>query len=294
MRAFRHGRAVRRRRGASGIAVRRAQSEQRHQDVDNLVWKLELVMEDLAPQALLDTYDGERICAADENIQATTRSTDFITPKGNASRTFRDAVLGLAKHHAFARQLVNSGRLSVPALLAHSTLNTADAPGDTFACAMVPGACAADAPVTGPHGDWLLAHLNGEFTLLAFDASVTPAAVATLATDSIACAVIQVGGTAVHGATLIEDKDGLLAQRYDANPHTCYLVRPDQHICARWRTFDLARVRAAIARASSAVESAMNKEAAWRDRPPRARTPERAARRYSNSDGTPMTHLNIK
>src|SRR4029077_5865542 len=51
------------------------------QDVDNLVWKLELVMEDLAPQALLDTYDSERIGAADENIVATTRSTDFITPK---------------------------------------------------------------------------------------------------------------------------------------------------------------------------------------------------------------------
>jgi 3-(3-hydroxy-phenyl)propionate hydroxylase len=127
---------------------------------------------------------------------------------------------------------------------------------------MVPGACAADAPVTGPRGDWLLAHLNGEFTLLAFDASVTPAAVATLATDSIACAVIQVGGTAVHGATLIEDKDGLLARRYDAIPNTCYLVRPDQHICARWRTFDLARVRASIARATGAVELAMNKEAA--------------------------------
>jgi len=263
MRTFRHGRALFAGDAAhlvSPFGARGANSG--IQDVDNLVWKLELVMEDLAPRALLDTYDGERVCAADENIQATTRSTDFITPKGNASRTFRNAVLGLAKHHAFARRLINSGRLSVPAVLAHSTLNTADAPGDAFACAMVPGACAADAPVTGPRGDWLLAHLNGEFTLLAFDASVTPAAVATLATDSIACAVVQVGGAPVSGACLIEDEDGLLAQRYDAKPNTCYLVRPDQHICARWRTFDLTRVRAAIARATGAVELAMNKEAA--------------------------------
>ncbi len=257
MRRFRHGRALFVGDAAhlvSPFGARGANSG--IQDVDNLVWKLELAMEDLAPQALLDTYDSERIFAADENIQATTRSTDFITPKGNASRTFRNAALSLAKHHAFARALVNSGRLSMPAVLTHSTLNTADTPGDSFACAMVPGACAADAPVAGPLGDWLLAHLNGEFNLLTFDAAPTPAAVAELAGTSIACAVVQVGGEPVAGTCRLDDKDGLLARRYDAKPNTCYLLRPDQHICARWRSFDLAKVRAAIARASGAVDSA--------------------------------------
>lgn len=55
------------------------------QDVDNLGWKLELVMQGKAPAALLDTYD-ERTYAADENIRNSTRSTDFITPKGNVSK----------------------------------------------------------------------------------------------------------------------------------------------------------------------------------------------------------------
>ena len=263
MRNFRHGRALFVGDAAhlvSPFGARGANSG--IQDVDNLVWKLELLMEELAPQGLLDTYDSERIFAADENIQATTRSTEFITPKGNASRTFRNAVLALAKHYSFARRLVNSGRLSVPAVLADSPLNTADGPDDAFGGAMVPGACAADAPVKGPRGDWLLAHLNGEFTLLAFDASLPAAAVATLAGDAIACAVIQVGGAPIHDACLIEDKDGLFAQRYDARPNTCYLLRPDQHVCARWRNFDLARVRAAIARASGGVASVMNREAA--------------------------------
>ncbi len=263
MRTFRHGRALFVGDAAhlvSPFGARGANSG--IQDVDNLVWKLELVLEDLAPQALLDTYDTERICAADENIQATTRSTDFITPKGNVSRTFRNAVLALAKHHPFARRLVNSGRLSVPSVLAHSTLNTADLPGETFDSAMVPGASAADAPVAGPQGDWLLAHLDGGFMLLTFGASVPAAAVATLAGDPIACAVIQVGGVPTHGACLIKDKDGLLAQRYDAQQGSCYMLRPDQHLCARWRAFDLARVRAAIARASGVAIARRDLEAA--------------------------------
>jgi 3-(3-hydroxy-phenyl)propionate hydroxylase len=263
MRKFRHGRVLFVGDAAhlvSPFGARGANSG--IQDVDNLVWKLELVMEDLAPQALLDTYDSERIGAADENIVATTRSTDFITPKGNASRTFRNAVLALAKEHPFARRLVNSGRLSVPAILERSILNTPDLPGDVFSCTMVPGACAADAPVAGPNGDWLLAHLAGGFALLAFDASVPAGAIAALAAAPIPCTVVQAGGSPTLGALRIEDKDGLLAQRYDAHPNTCFLLRPDQHICARWRMFDLARVRAAVARASGSFDAAMNREAA--------------------------------
>src|SRR6185436_2806414 len=96
------------------------------QDVDNLAWKLDLVLAGQAPERLLDSYDAERGYAADENIRHSTRSTDFITPKSGVSRTFRDAVLGLAKRHPFARALVNSGRLSLPATLSGSSLNTPD------------------------------------------------------------------------------------------------------------------------------------------------------------------------
>src|SRR5690606_28288064 len=84
------------------------------QDVDNLVWKLKLVMDGKAPDRLLDSYDSERVRAADENILNSTRSTEFITPKSEISRVFRNAVLELAERFPFARPLVNSGRLSVP------------------------------------------------------------------------------------------------------------------------------------------------------------------------------------
>ncbi len=218
------------------------------QDVDNLVWKLDLVMRGLAPESLLDSYDEERIAAADENILNSTRATDFITPKSAVSRTFRDATLALSRHHAFARKLVNSGRLSVPKILAASSLNTPD--HDVIAGAMVPGAPAADAPVTGPRGDWLMQHLDGGFNLLVFGGAVSPIAARDLAQHQVPCSVVQVGGMAHEGRVLIQDKDRLLAKRYDAQPNTCYLFRPDQHVCARWRRFDAAAVRRAIARAT--------------------------------------------
>ncbi len=220
------------------------------QDVDNLVWKLALVLEDLAPERLLDTYDSERRAAADENILNSTRSTDFITPKGNVSRTFRDAVLTLAKRYVFARQMVNSGRLSVPSLLWDSPLNTSDVAGETFSTAMVPGAPAADAPVAGPKGEWFLDYVQNGFTLLVFGDAMSAEAPVALGRDALSCAVVQVAGSAAAGACVIYDPQSLLAKRYDGREGTCYLFRPDQHVCARWRSFDLASVRAAIARAA--------------------------------------------
>jgi 3-(3-hydroxy-phenyl)propionate hydroxylase len=222
------------------------------QDADNLVWKLKLVMDGTAPDRLLDTYDIERTAAADENIRNSTRSTDFITPKSAVSRTFRDAVLALAKHHAFARRLVNSGRLSVPTVLAESPLNTPDQ--DRFAGSIVPGAPAADAPVSGPGSKWFIDYLHGVFTLVAFGDAVPAAAAATLFQDDIRCRVVHVragsSGSEADSQVVIADSAGLLAKRYDGRPGTCYLFRPDQHVCARWRAFDLAAVRAAIARAT--------------------------------------------
>ena len=45
------------------------------------------------------------------------------------------------------------------------------------------------------------------------------------------------------GIAIVEDAQGLLSRRYDACAGTCYLLRPDQHVCARWRDFDAAAVR---------------------------------------------------
>ncbi len=227
------------------------------QDTDDLLWKLQLVMAGQASEALLDTYSADRTFAADENLMNSTRSTDFITPKSRVSKTFRNAVLDLAQDHAFARRLVNSGRLSVPAFLTASRLNTPDA--ETFAGDMVPGAPMDDAPIRAAGRDgWLLDQLGNRFQLLVFADSVgtfDAAALAqlkALAADPIAVqpVVVTPDGGRLDGATVLADAQGLMARRYDARPGTVYLVRPDQHVAARWRAFDPSLVRAAVARAT--------------------------------------------
>jgi 3-(3-hydroxy-phenyl)propionate hydroxylase len=225
------------------------------QDADDLMWKLALVMKGQAPDKLLDTYAHDRQFAADENIMNSTRSTDFITPKSRTSKTFRNQVLALAKHHPFARKLVNSGRLSMPSFLTSSMLNTPDA--DAFEGNMVPGAPMDDAPVQVAGQDaWLLDQVGQGFAALLFvDAApsadvlaqlqalqagplpVTPLIVASRALD-------------VPGCQVIVDAQGLMAKRYDGQSGTTYLLRPDQHVAARWRAFDARHIEHAVARAT--------------------------------------------
>ena len=238
MQRFRHGRVVFAGDAAHGVSPFGARGANSGvQDADNLGWKLALVARGEAPEALLDSYGDEREFAADENILNSTRATDFITPKSEVSRLFRDAVLALSREHAFARSLVNSGRLSVPTTLLGSALNTLDV--DAFDGDMVPGAAALDAPLLR-HGaaTWLLRELGADFTLLVFG-------------DAPPWAEEVSVKTVVVGEAGLQDAAGWATSRYDARPGTAYLFRPDQHVCARWRAPSEALVGAAIRRATA-------------------------------------------
>lgn len=190
-------------------------------DVDNLGWKLDLVLRGEADARLIETYDDEAIVTADENILNSTRSTDFLTPKSTASRCLRDAVLELARDHAFARPFVNSGRLSTAVSYPASRLSTPDA--DAWEGGVAPGAPVLDAP----HGDgWLLDAIGDEFTLLARGWR----------------------GAAPAGVRVVE-VDGLAADRLGLTVGAAALVRPDHYVAARWKSPDPTAVAAALARA---------------------------------------------
>ena len=215
------------------------------QDAENLAWKLDWVLKGRASPALLATYGPEREYAADENLCNSTRATDFITPKSEISRLFRDAALHLARDHVFARRIVNSGRLSVPATLHQSPLNTPDT--DPFTGTQVPGAVLLDAPLTTAQGraTWLLRELGPDFTLLVFG----PAPVWANALPDVK--VLQIGPDVI-------DHQALATQRLDARPGAAYLVRPDQHVCARWHAPTEAGVRAAMACATAMAPGIMS------------------------------------
>jgi len=198
------------------------------QDAENLAWRLDLVLRGLVEDHVFDGYNRERVMAADENIMNSTRATDFLTPKSDISRVFRDAVLDLASDNTFARPLVNSGRLSVPCVYD-------DLPGfgpDALTGGPArsrPGAPCPDAPL----GDaFILDGLTDGFTLVALN---------TTAPDGLEVDGIKIA-TQVH-----TDVSGALAGRYlgDA-PQAVYLLRPDQHVLARWDNFDADAVTAAL------------------------------------------------
>jgi 3-(3-hydroxy-phenyl)propionate hydroxylase len=82
------------------------------QDADNLVWKLAMVLQGNAQSSILASYSDERRDGAQTNIQITNRTSRFLSPKTPVEKLTRNAVIELAKTFAFARSLVNTGRLS--------------------------------------------------------------------------------------------------------------------------------------------------------------------------------------
>ncbi|MEE9319290.1 MAG: FAD-dependent oxidoreductase [Granulosicoccus sp.] len=199
------------------------------QDTDNLCWKLKLVLDGKAPDCLLDSYNNERIYGANENILNSSRSTDFITPKTDTSRIFRNAILDLAEKAEFARPLVNSGRLSVPCIYDDSPLNGPDV--NNMPVRSRPGSSLIDAPVDGK---WLNDLTGNRFQLMAIN---------TVVPDSLIVSGIEI-------QSLSLDATAELTSRYLGDASSAvYLLRPDQHVAARWTTYDDAAVASALRRA---------------------------------------------
>lgn len=211
------------------------------EDAENLAWKLDRVLRKASPEALLESYHVERSAAADENIRESTRSTDFMAPNSHQEARLRKAVLSLARETEFGKRMVNGGRLSVPSIY-DSPLSTADR--DAWRGGPRPGASMLDAPITAPAGEPVyltdaFIRAGTRFTLLEFSngAAVDPP-------DGVG--MIRVGG---EGG--FSDSAGLAAARYDAEPGTAYLLRPDGYVAARFRHPTRAALDAALSRAAA-------------------------------------------
>ena len=126
---------------------------------------------------------------------------------------------------------MNSGRLSVPCTYDGSPLNGPDAliggPGRSR-----PGSPCSDAPLDD---GFLLDRMNGGFQILTID---------TDAPEMVTEDGVEASRLAVSAG---DDPGGALAARYLGEASSAvYLIRPDQHVAARWPVFEATAVRAAI------------------------------------------------
>jgi 3-(3-hydroxy-phenyl)propionate hydroxylase len=210
------------------------------QDAYNLGWKLALATGRQAPERLLDTYHHERHAAARENLRVTSRSARFLAPQSAAERTLRNAVIGLAREHAFARPLVNTGRMSIGNPYP-------DSPAVTAA-----GWSLQNVPIALPDGS--------RSTLVALAQTVGTAFVGILyaptsGRDVAGFAQLEAAGLPfrffVCGPGGIGDPDGKLKTVLKAEADTFALIRPDLYLAALVPNASTAQAEACLRKALS-------------------------------------------
>ena len=241
------------------------------QDAQALAWRLGLVCSGQAPESLLASYSAERVGAAWEIIDEAGKSTRFMTPPSRGFRLLRDAVLSLSLSEAFVRPLYH-WRTSRPHEYTGSALNSAGDDNALFQSGPAHGAPPANVRLGAD--DFLLDHLGGGFDLLVFGHSVpadVQAAVQAWQAKGLKLRVLLItpsggsaplrandsaAGAASHNALAmhLSDPEGRARARWGVRTDgAAYLLRPDQHVCARWMTLDAHRLSAALQQATTGV-----------------------------------------
>ncbi|OAD85763.1 monooxygenase [Comamonas thiooxydans] len=223
------------------------------QDAQGLGWRLALVAKGAASAALLQSYSSERVGAAREIVEEAGKSTRFMAPPSRGFRLLRDAVLSLSLSQPFVGPLYH-WRTSRPHEYSSSPLNSMG--DDNLLFKAGPGHGAPPLNVRFAPDSYLLDHLGGGFDLLYFTSGkAIPAELQAVAAGvrarGVAVRLIAVSSHAsgtVEGSDLVlDDTEGRCRARYGVMADgAAYLLRPDQHVCARWMALDANRLQAAF------------------------------------------------
>lgn len=223
-----------------------------YEDAQNLAWKLAAVIREQADERLLDSYSPERRAATLETIENATKSTWFMSPPTPGYQLAATAALSLAVDHDFARPLINP-RQSAPIPYQHTALNLTSEREADFDGGFVLGQNIADELVEVEGQPMhLLDALRGEGELLALyfaDGENLPEAELSELTEAAGVELRVLSRRVLDwpgGAPLL-DRAGAVFEAFDARHGTIYLVRPDGHVCARWRQCSAETVKGAVA-----------------------------------------------
>lgn len=218
-------------------------------DADNLAWKLAAVLRGKADPALLQSYQDERLEAAQQNVCVTNRTARFLRPADGSERLFRQAAIGLAKQYPFARSLINTGRMAVANPYSQSS-------ACTYATGSAAGQSVQNVPFQWANGtagqvNDLLNWAQGDLLVLVFG-DLAPAALQRLRRLCLDAPVrsVQVLGTDGVPAQALEhvrDPKGHLQGACHVFGHAWALVRPDGYLAATGETIN-ARLVTAIER----------------------------------------------
>jgi 3-(3-hydroxy-phenyl)propionate hydroxylase len=221
------------------------------QDAQSLGWHLAFVVKGLASELLLRNHSNERVGAAREIIEESGKSTRFMAPPEGGFNLLRNAVLSLSLTQEFVRPLYH-WRTSRPHEYTHSMLNSRGDDNALFKAGPAHGAPPLNICLSADN--YLLDHLGGGFDLLYFtEQDAVPDALCDVVQgvrqQGTPVRIVAVGsGQIVAGAdTTLSDANGHFRQRYGVVASGAgYLLRPDQHVCARWLTLDAHRLQAAF------------------------------------------------
>lgn len=214
------------------------------QDAENLAWKLAEVINGTADVSLLDSYSQERVLAAREICEEAGKSTRLMDPPSRGYRVMRDAVLSFTLTEDFCREMLH-WRTSRPHEYTESAINVSD--DDAAFDAGIPRGAVARNVKLG-EDDYLFDHFRYCFTLLVFGMPGDGAARdARLLSGEKDIRVISVGGGVEHADVVIDAGAGRLFEKYGVGEAGMYLLRPDMHVCGRWKSVDFAAIAKALA-----------------------------------------------
>jgi len=219
-------------------------------DAVNAAWKLAYVLDGDAGERLLDSYTPERRGATLDVFLNAGKSSRFMTPPTRGYALMRKAVLELSLSEEFTRPFTDP-RQVLPYTYSESPLTTVDAKGQAFGDGCPAGSAAINRQISC--GEFLLDHLGEGFTGLYFTTQdAVPDIVLHLfhelgASDKLfKPLVVSSSDLPQGGYEFIRDKKDSIFTGYGAQNDTFYLLRPDRHVAARWRTTEPSEVKRAL------------------------------------------------